>query len=271
MNKKKVFLVLITTLTCVITYKQAYASTYEVQEGDSLWTIAEKVLGNGSLWTEIAKNNTLFNPRLIHKGNLLNMPDINVTNQVIVPPIEEQIPELPERTPQPVGVNLLTNSDFETNNFGKINTWADRNIELNKWYLGFNQKENRTATWVNLAEIGEPYVGHAIKVDDYSDCGAWCSVSVTQQVYAEPGATYTLKARSKIVNGEGASLYLEFLNSSRNHIHIETTGTQIVGEWVEQSVTYTAPSGTEFISARLYSSNRVIGTKLWDDVELYKL
>ncbi len=52
-------------------------STYLVQRGDNLWNIAIKEYNNGFKWTEIAKANNLANPRLIHAGNILQIPQNN--------------------------------------------------------------------------------------------------------------------------------------------------------------------------------------------------
>ena len=48
--------------------------TYTVIKGDSLWNIAVKAYGDGYKWVEIAKENGLVNPGLIHPGNLLSLP-----------------------------------------------------------------------------------------------------------------------------------------------------------------------------------------------------
>ena len=52
------------------------ASTYTVKEGDSLWTIAQQVYGDGYAWTQIANANNLMAPDYIHVGTVLNMPNI---------------------------------------------------------------------------------------------------------------------------------------------------------------------------------------------------
>lgn len=251
MPSMKASLVTASIATALLLPTPAFASTYTVQPGDDLWSVAQKTLGDGDRWPEIARLNNLYSPRVIHRGNILELPE-----------------QAQGRADQ--ATNLLSNGNFETEDYGSINTWADRQLELGRWYLGYNYGEKRTTEWVKYATIGETAPGHGIQVDDYSVCDAWCSVSVTQQVPAEPGASYTLTARAKILSGNGASLYLEFLNEYRNHIHIETTGTPVVGEWQTLSTTYTAPPGTKYISARLYSSNTAEGTKLWDDVRLVK-
>ncbi len=49
-------------------------ATYEVQKGDSLWTIAVRAYGDGYRWSEIARENDLSHPGLIHSGNILVLP-----------------------------------------------------------------------------------------------------------------------------------------------------------------------------------------------------
>ncbi len=45
-----------------------------VQPGDTLWSIATQVYGDGYAWTEIARANNLANPHYIHAGTRLSMP-----------------------------------------------------------------------------------------------------------------------------------------------------------------------------------------------------
>lgn len=49
-------------------------ATYEVVKGDNLWTIAVRAYGDGYKWTQIAQENSLANPNLIHPGNILVLP-----------------------------------------------------------------------------------------------------------------------------------------------------------------------------------------------------
>lgn len=50
------------------------ADTYTVQRGDNLWKIAEAVYGDGYRWTDIARENNLVHPSVIHAGNILKLP-----------------------------------------------------------------------------------------------------------------------------------------------------------------------------------------------------
>lgn len=49
-------------------------NSYTVKAGDSLWNIAREMYGDGYKWSEIAKNNSLVNPNIIHPGNVLKIP-----------------------------------------------------------------------------------------------------------------------------------------------------------------------------------------------------
>jgi len=50
------------------------SGAYTVQRGDNLWTIAEEYYGDGYRWVDISRENGLVNPRIIHTGNVLVMP-----------------------------------------------------------------------------------------------------------------------------------------------------------------------------------------------------
>lgn len=49
-------------------------NTYTVIEGDCLWTIAVRAYGDGFRWIDIARENKLTNPDLIHPGNVFAIP-----------------------------------------------------------------------------------------------------------------------------------------------------------------------------------------------------
>ncbi len=49
-------------------------ATYTVVKDDSLWKIAIRAYGDGYKWVDIAKENKLNNPNIIHPGNSLSLP-----------------------------------------------------------------------------------------------------------------------------------------------------------------------------------------------------
>jgi nucleoid-associated protein YgaU len=55
---------------------QSKTKTYTVKSGDSLWRIAQNLLGNGSRYTEIYNLNKdkIKNPRTIYPGQVLTIP-----------------------------------------------------------------------------------------------------------------------------------------------------------------------------------------------------
>ncbi len=55
--------------------EESHVATYQVVKGDTLWSIAIKVYGDGYRWPEIAKANKLQNPNLIHSGNIFVIPN----------------------------------------------------------------------------------------------------------------------------------------------------------------------------------------------------
>lgn len=54
----------------------AQGNTYVVQKGDMLWSIADRVYGDGKLWTVIyaANKDVIKNPECIRAGQVLNIP-----------------------------------------------------------------------------------------------------------------------------------------------------------------------------------------------------
>jgi len=49
-------------------------ATYTVVLRDNLWNIAIRAYGDGYRWTDIATENDLVNPNIIHTGNVLVLP-----------------------------------------------------------------------------------------------------------------------------------------------------------------------------------------------------
>lgn len=57
-----------------VQYTSISGATYEVQKGDNLWDIAVRAYGDGYKWSEIARENKLVHPDIIHSGNILILP-----------------------------------------------------------------------------------------------------------------------------------------------------------------------------------------------------
>lgn len=55
--------------------EQQAKNTYVVQEGETLWSIAEKEYKDGYAWSEIAEANTLTNPDNLEAGTQLVLPE----------------------------------------------------------------------------------------------------------------------------------------------------------------------------------------------------
>ena len=62
------------TKTEITTPEAISGGTYTVVKGDNLWTVAVRAYGDGYKWVEIAQENNLANPDLIHAGNVLTLP-----------------------------------------------------------------------------------------------------------------------------------------------------------------------------------------------------
>ncbi|MBU1000780.1 LysM peptidoglycan-binding domain-containing protein [Patescibacteria group bacterium] len=70
---------------------------YTVKDGDTLFTIADKYFQDGYKYTEIAKANNMTNPDQIETGQVLEIPELEVSQAQA-----EATPEAsPETTPEP--------------------------------------------------------------------------------------------------------------------------------------------------------------------------
>lgn len=54
--------------------EQITGNQYTVVKGDHLWGIAVRTYQDGYRWVEIARENNLVDPDLIHPGNILSLP-----------------------------------------------------------------------------------------------------------------------------------------------------------------------------------------------------
>jgi nucleoid-associated protein YgaU len=96
--------------------KEATSSTYTVAEGDTLWSISEKVYNDGFKWKEIADANKISDATTLEKGAKLTIPEqanIATRTTTVTPSVEVQV--TPTGTPAPVA-----QQDNNVNQQGKI-------------------------------------------------------------------------------------------------------------------------------------------------------
>jgi len=55
---------------------KALPKTYQVKEGDDLWSISEKIYGSGYNWVDLVSANKMENPSLLYVGTNLTVPDV---------------------------------------------------------------------------------------------------------------------------------------------------------------------------------------------------
>ena len=53
---------------------------YRIQQGDSFWSIANKMLGDGNKYKDIIDANNLTEKSVIYPGQIRNIPDNNLNN-----------------------------------------------------------------------------------------------------------------------------------------------------------------------------------------------
>lgn len=73
----------------------AASQKYTVQDGDTLWSIAQAKYGSGFDWKEIAKANSISDPVNLSTGTVLAIPQIQATPT-------PQVAVVPTQTPSPV-------------------------------------------------------------------------------------------------------------------------------------------------------------------------
>ena len=82
-----------------------------------------------------------------------------------------------------------------------------------------------------------------------------------------PSRPAPLSVELRTEQGAGGSLYLDFLNASRQRLEVFTQGGRSEG-WQRIQVSGQAPAGTYYIRIALYSSNKTQGIIYWDNVKI---
>lgn len=83
-------------------------SSYVVQRGDSLWKIAEKTLGDGRRWKELAALNGVRNPDLIRPGQVIRLPGGGGPDPRMRPSATAAATPPPVPVPIAAGANMST-------------------------------------------------------------------------------------------------------------------------------------------------------------------
>ncbi len=73
-----------------VTIEEEGTTNYEVVEGDTLWSISEKVYGTGFNWQLIADSNDLEDPNNLEAGTTLTIPSLSPTETQEEDPEETQ-------------------------------------------------------------------------------------------------------------------------------------------------------------------------------------
>lgn len=86
------------------------ATTYEVQRGDSLWSIAQEHLGDGNLWPRIQAANPGLNPQTLKVGQRINLPpkEATATPEPAPTPAPRPADRPSERTTPPPAERIYT-------------------------------------------------------------------------------------------------------------------------------------------------------------------
>lgn len=117
-NLRKILALALTLTLCASLACPAFASTYTVAKGDSLWRIAEKQLGEGTRWAEIyqANRDLIQDPNRIQVGQVLTIPDgaESAPEQTTPPPVDSvSVPsEEPAARYKLADASTPTNVDF---------------------------------------------------------------------------------------------------------------------------------------------------------------
>ena len=82
------------------------ATTYVVKSGDSPWSIATKLYGNGTLYTLILRANNLPDKAVLTVGSILTIPALNEGPGISSSPTASQAAATPPATPTPDNSSL---------------------------------------------------------------------------------------------------------------------------------------------------------------------
>jgi len=68
--------------------------TYEVKDGDTLWSISENLYGSGYNWVDLAKANNLSTPDVIESGSKLKVPEVQKITAADIAQVQNNSPSI---------------------------------------------------------------------------------------------------------------------------------------------------------------------------------
>ena len=74
------------------------SETYEVKDGDTLWSISEKLYGSGYNWVDLAKANEISTPDVIESGSKLKVPEVQKITVATIQPVQNNGPSISGET-----------------------------------------------------------------------------------------------------------------------------------------------------------------------------
>ena len=127
----------------------AFAADYTVEQGDSLWKIAQRQLGSGTRWGEIyeANRNAIKDPGMIYVGQTLAVPD--GTAAPTVPAKSEYVIELDPQYNVPTEELLKT---FPITYQTPAKTALNQKVQ-NRMLNGFNRWNMGYDAWDHWGEV----------------------------------------------------------------------------------------------------------------------
>lgn len=117
---RKLLLALLATMAFAGT--ASAMSTHTIVTGDTLWALAVKYYGDGSLYTILAEVNNISNPRTIRNGTVIKIPD---------KPDLEQIRDTSDDSQRENMVNQINgNSNTTTNTEKPVEKITDEDVSF---------------------------------------------------------------------------------------------------------------------------------------------
>ncbi|UJB72505.1 LysM peptidoglycan-binding domain-containing protein (plasmid) [Acaryochloris sp. 'Moss Beach'] len=121
-------------ITVNVVSKDDLLNPYTVEDGDSLWGIAEQVYGDGNQWTQVYSSNSHIigsDPDLIHPGQEFVLPNID-TEDVLLSHQETSIVET--KFEDNLDDSSLDNCEESVYPIEQDSIFSDINLEDDAWH-----------------------------------------------------------------------------------------------------------------------------------------